>query len=58
MSLYESILGLHILSPVFPHGQDTSFFYISDAIPKVINELLNREMIPAIIVIQQQQQKQ
>lgn len=48
------MMGLHILSPVFTLGKDTSFFYISAALLRVINGILNRDMIPAIIVIQQQ----
>lgn len=56
MSLPKSMTGLHILSPVFTLGKDTSSFFISAAFLRVINGILNRYMIPAIIVIQQQQQ--
>lgn len=52
MSQSKSMSGLHILPPVFTHGYGISFFYISPASPRAINEMLNRDMIPAIIVIQ------
>lgn len=50
------MMGLHILSPAFTHGKDTSFFSICAASLSMINGILNRDMMPAIIVIQQQQQ--